>query len=177
MGRPPLDVGTHGKVRFSEIHRKTDDRIVGYRARTQYRGNDGQNHDIERSGKTKSAAERNLKAAITKELQTPGGTEITAKTRFRTVAERWFAWQERRVTAGERTAGTLDNYRSVLKNRILPALGELRLHEVTASRLGKFFQTMVTQTSASHARTARAVVGGVLRYAIRHDAITTNPIR
>lgn len=45
------------------------------------------------------------------------------------------------------------------------------------SRLDKFFRAATTNTSASHARTARAVVSGVLRYAMRHDAITTNPIR
>lgn len=177
MGRPPLEIGTHGKIRYSEIRRQPDCRLIGYRARAQYRGFDGKNHEIERTGKTKSAAERKLKAAITNELRNPTGGDITAKTKFDTVADMWFSWQERRVLAGERATGTLDNYRSILKNHVRPALGELRLHEVTVSRLDKLFQTVQSKTSPSHARTARAVVGGILRYAMRHDAIISNPIR
>jgi integrase len=93
------------------------------------------------------------------------------------VADLWFTWQERRVEAGERSTGTLDNYRSMLRNHVLPALGELRLSEVTVPRLDKFFPAVQAKSSAAHARTARAVVGGILRYAARHGAITSNPIR
>ncbi|WP_232285304.1 tyrosine-type recombinase/integrase [Saccharomonospora xinjiangensis] len=128
-------------------------------------------------GRSKAKAEQALKRAIQQELQTPSGSEITAKTRFSTVAELWLAWQERRVAAGERAVGTLDNYRSMLKNHVLPALGELRLSEVTVPRLDRFFPELITQTSAAHAITARAVVSGILRYAARHGAITGNPVR
>jgi integrase len=65
----------------------------------------------------------------------------------------------------------------MLKNHVLPAFGDLRLHEVTVPRLDKFFPALQAQISAAHARTARAVVGGVLRYAVRHGAMTMNPIR
>lgn len=58
-----------------------------------------------------------------------------------------------------------------------PAFGELRLSEVTVPRLDKFFPELQAKTSAAHTRTARAVVGGILRYAARHGAITSNPIR
>jgi len=106
-------------------------------------------------------------------LQTPSGGDITAKTRFRDVAEAWLVWQERRVAAGERATGTLDNYRSVLKNHVLPAFGELRLSEVNVPRLDKFFPAVQAKASAAHARTARAVVSGILRY----GAMATNPTR
>jgi integrase len=170
MGRPPLAVGTHGNVRFSSIP-------TGYRARTKFRGFDGKVREIERVGKTKAKAERELKQAIHQELQTPSGGDITAKTRFRDVAETWLAWQERRVAAGERAPGTVDNYRSMLKNHVLPAFGELRLSEVNVPRLDKFFPAVQAKSSAAHARTARAVVNGVLRYAVRHGAMTSNPTR
>jgi integrase len=177
MGRPPLEIGEYGKIRFSEIRDKSTGRVVGYRARALYRGNDGIVREIERSGASKTKAEKALKLAIKRVLQTPSGSEINSNTRFCEVATRWFEWQERRVASGERATGTLDNYRSVLKNHILPAFGELRLYEVTVPRLDKFFPVLQAKSSASHARTARAVVGGILRYAVRHGGIDKNPIR
>lgn len=115
--------------------------------------------------------------AINQEIQTPSGSEITARTRFHDVANLWLDWQERRAENGERAPGTVDNYRSMLGNHVLPAFGELRLSELTVPRLDKFFPALQTKTSAAHARTVRAVVGGVLHYAIRHGALTVNPIR
>jgi hypothetical protein len=170
MGRPPMAVGTYGTIRFTKLP-------GGYRAKARFRGYDGVIRDIGRTGASKAKAERELKLAITQELQTPSGGEISAKTRFRDVAEKWLAWQERRVAMGERATGTLDNYRSMLRNHVLPALGELRLSEVTVPRLDRFFPAVQAKASAAHARTARAVVSGVLRYAVRHGALTTNPVR
>ncbi|TKG57852.1 tyrosine-type recombinase/integrase [Prauserella endophytica] len=170
MGRPPLEVGTYGKIRFSETK-------TGYRARASFRGYDGRVRDIERTGESKPKAERALKRAIQEELKTPGGSEITAKSRFQVVAERWLAWQERRVAAGERAVGTLDNYRSMLRNHVLPAFAELRMSEVTVPRLDRFFVELKSRASPAHAITARAVVSGIMRYAARHGAITGNPVR
>nr|WP_228714343.1 hypothetical protein [Prauserella endophytica] len=39
------------------------------------------------------------------------------------------------------------------------------------------FPELQAKSSAAHARTARAAVSGILRYAARHGAITANPIR
>jgi integrase len=64
----------------------------------------------------------------------------------------------------------------MLKNHVLPAFGELQLFEMTVPRLDKFFPALLRKTSPAHARTARAVVGGILR-AIRQGALTSNPIR
>lgn len=170
MGRPPLAVGTYGRIRFTKT-------ATGYRAKARVRGQDGVIRDLSRTASSKAKAERALKLAIAQALQTPVGEDLTAKSRFREVADRWLAWQERRVADGERSHGTLDNYRSMLRNHVLPALGELRLHEVTVPRLDRFFVALREKTSAAHARTGRAVVGGILRYAVRHGAITSNPVR
>ncbi|WP_236004415.1 tyrosine-type recombinase/integrase [Amycolatopsis pittospori] len=170
MARPPLDVGTHGKIRFS-------DTATGVRARASYRGFDGKVHDIERTGPTRPKAERLLKKAISEALKAPGGGDIDHNTKFGVVADRWLARQAERVEAGERAHGTLDNYRSMLKNHVLPALGDLRLHEVTVPRLDAFLPGVKAKTSASHARTARAVVSGILGYAVRQGALGMNPVR
>jgi integrase len=56
-------------------------------------------------------------------------------------------------------------------------MGELRLYEVTVPRLDRFFPALQAKSSAAHARTARAVIGGILRYAVRNGGIPVNPIR
>lgn len=162
MGRPPMAIGTHGNIRFSQT--QTD-----YRARAQFRGFDGQVREIERSGKSKAKAERELKLAINQEIQTPSGGEITAKTKFRDAADRWFVWQEQREAAGERSPGTIGNYRSMLKNHVLPALGELRLYEVTVPRLDQFFPAVQAKSSAAHSHSP-----GRRR---RHPAVCGTPRR
>ena len=57
MGRPPLELGTYGTVRFYTTG-------TGYRACTKARGFDGRTRAVERHGTTKAAAERALKAAL-----------------------------------------------------------------------------------------------------------------
>ena len=171
MGRPPLEVGTYGKIRFVTLG------SGAVRAKARFRGFDGVIRDISRTGATVTKAERALKKAISEEMRTPSGGEITARSRFKDVAALWMGWQQRRVDSGDRATGTFDNYRSMLDNHVLPALGELRLSEVTVPRLDKFFPALQDKSSAAHARTARAVVSGILRYAVRHGAITTNPAR
>ncbi|WP_431876180.1 tyrosine-type recombinase/integrase [Amycolatopsis sacchari] len=166
-----MEIGTYGKIRYVTLANGS------VRAKARFRGFDGVVRDIGRTGATATKAERALKSAINQELRTPSGGDITARSRFREVAKLWLAWQERRVESGERASGTLDNYRSMLNNHVLPAFGELRLSEVTVPRLDRFFPALQAKSSAAHARTARSVVGGILRYAARHGAITTNPIR
>ncbi|WP_240519338.1 site-specific integrase [Amycolatopsis antarctica] len=118
-----------------------------------------------------------MKKAVADALRTPVGGELSPRTRFCEAAEQWLEIQQERVIAGERATGTLDNYRSMLRNHVLPAFGELRLNEVSIPRLDRFFPTLARKTSAAHARTARAVVSGVLRHAVRNGALTANPVR
>jgi hypothetical protein len=107
-----MSVGTYGTIRFVKF-------ANGWRTKVRYHGHDGVIRDLTRSARTKATAERDLKLAVARELQTSVGGDFTARTRFREVAAPWIAWQERRAAAGERAAGTIDNYRSILKNHVL----------------------------------------------------------
>jgi len=55
-------------------------------------------------------------------------------------------------------------------------LGALRVREVTTPTVGRFLAT-VKATSTSSARTAKIIVSGVMRFAVRHGAVTVNPTR
>lgn len=89
MPRPPLPIGSHGKITSYEEGPKR------WRAYTKFRDYDGVTRRVARSGRTKAAAERNLKAALAKRGKVTSG-DITAETKVIVVAERYLAEVKRR---------------------------------------------------------------------------------
>jgi hypothetical protein len=82
-------------------------------ARAKFRDFDGTACWVKRSGKTKAAAERELKAALAHRQRPVKRAEITPSTKIEKVAELWLAEVERAVEAGTKSPGTLDTYRSI----------------------------------------------------------------
>ena len=116
MPRPPLPLGTYGKI-------KTWHDGKTWIARAKFRDHDGTVRLVKRSGSTKAAAERALRASLV-ERQTPvKRAQITAETRVEKVAELWLTEVEQAVDAGSKSPGTLDAYRSIYRRHIKPALG------------------------------------------------------
>ena len=171
MGRPPLPIGTHGRIRFYPVAGG------GFRACTKFRDHDGVTRPVERAGKSRAAAERNLKAALRDRAGVNTGSTITGDTRFRDVAELWFTTITAAVDQGRRSPGTADQYRGHLDRCVLPGLGALRVREVTVPRIDAFLTATGTNRGASSAKTCRAVISGVLGLAVRHGALPTNPTR
>ncbi|GAB3480063.1 site-specific integrase [Amycolatopsis cihanbeyliensis] len=169
MGRPPLEVGTHGAIRFL---RSTS----GWIARTLFRDFDGYTKQVERSGKTKGEAERNLKRAL-KERAGSVGDGVTSESRINEVAALWFADVRLDVEAGKKSPGTEETYSSILERHVLPGLGELRVREVTVARADRFLGAISSSAGVPTAKSARSVLSGLLGYAARHGAIGTNPVR
>ncbi|WP_217641757.1 site-specific integrase [Actinopolyspora alba] len=133
---------------------------------------------MERSGRTKAAAERNLKKSLSQRNKVQGSASLTPETKFREVAEQWMATVEKAVNAGRLSPTTLDQYRSNLQRHVLPALGELQVgREVTVPAVESFLQTLRTHKSASVAKTARSIVSGVVGYAARLGISEQNPTR
>ena len=84
---------------------------------------------------------------------------------------------DRLVAAGLRSPNTAQLYRLNLNDPLLPALGELRLREITVPRLDESIQTLQLRQGAATAKIARTVVSGLLGLAVRHGAIPSNPVR
>ena len=115
MGRPGLALGTAGAVRTYRT-------AAGWKARTLYRDYDGEVRDIERSAKTKAAAERSLQVAIRDRSRNEGDAEVTSETRVSVLADVWFRY----LSEQDRSITTLQHlYR--LDRQILPVLGSLRV--------------------------------------------------
>ncbi len=64
----------------------------------------------------------------------------------------------------------------MLNKVVIPQLGGLRLREVTTSRLDLFL-VRLRATSASRQRKTKVVMGAMLGMAVRHDALTVNPVQ
>jgi hypothetical protein len=101
MSRKPLPLGTWGKIRTYVT--KTDDkgRPVGYRAMAKCRDFDGRTRPVSARGRTKSAAENNLRQSLKERSETGRTGLLTAMHRFSEAAELWMAKFETMVDDGE----------------------------------------------------------------------------
>ena len=169
MPRPPLPLGSHGKISSWPEGK-------GYVARTKFRDYDGVVRSVKRYGKSKAAAERALKVALTERRVPVAAAEVTPYSTFAAAAELWFEEVERLVDDGQRSPSTLDKYRYTYDTYVQPALGALRVREVTTPVVDRALLAFKTRSVAS-ARIARAVIAGVMRLAARHGAVTVNPVR
>lgn len=168
-GRPRLDVGTHGEINVRKFGK-------GHQARCRYRDADGVTRPVSAIGPTENAAKRNLRNAL---LRRPaaGTGDLTGDSSFDAVAERAFASVAAAVEAGERSPSTLETYRRALKVHVTPALGGLKLREITTSRVDQFLIAVRDNSGPGIAKTCRTVVSLVLGYAKLNDAVVHNATR
>jgi integrase len=166
MARPELPVGTWGKIRTEKLGPNR------FCARARLRDYDGKTRDIEATDTTGPAAVRALKIKL-RDRTTPNDDEISRETRISTLADLWVE----EITAEERLAlQTVHRYQTSLRTAILPALGNLRVREVSVGRLDKFLRG-IAKDHPSAAKGAKVVLGQMLALAVRHGAISTNPVR
>jgi integrase len=171
MPRPPLPLGTMGEIR---CYRLDSSRV---RAMAKYRDYDGVTRQVERTGKSEAQARNRLKEACRDRGRTDAAAEITPSTTVKAVAAQWFSEIQIAVDMGELAPGTGTAYRDRIKNQIEPALGALRLREVTVSRVDLFLKRVREEHGVWTARSTRTVLGGIMGLAARHDAVVSNPVR
>src|SRR5450759_5105069 len=164
VGRPSLAVGTMGVIRVYRV-------ASGYRARVLVRDPDGRVREIERLGLSRSVAERHLKEAFRDRVDVHAGTDITAETRVRELAETWFASLE------AQSPTTRQSYRNRVDKQILPALGDLRIRELSIGTVDRFLKTVSKRSGPAMAKMTRSVLSGMCGMAARHDALDRNPVR
>ena len=75
MGRPPLDLGTHGKFRTYQAG-------AVWRSRCYVRDYDGVVRECERTGRSAAAAERALGKALRDRARIDAGADITSDTKL-----------------------------------------------------------------------------------------------
>ena len=165
-GRPPLPLGGVGKVRIYPQPKG------GYMARALVRDYDGKVRAVAKTGKSKAAARTALTRAVG-ERYVGGAGDITPDTKVTVACESW--WEE--FTKRPVSPNTIRLYRDRLDNQIIPSLGELRIRELTVGTVDRHIQTVAEKHGPGTARTTKAVLSGVCRYAARHDALGRNVVR
>src|SRR3712207_1339311 len=164
MGRPGLALGTAGKIRFHATP-------SGHRAVAWYRDYDGKCRQVERSAKSKAAAEAALRLALRDRARFDIGGDITPHTRVSVLAEAWFA--------GLRNLSptTMQAYRNRLDQQVLPGLGSLRVRELSVGTIERHLRLIADKHGPAMAKMTRSVLSGVCGLAARHDALDRNPVR
>lgn len=151
MGRPPLPLGTVGKTLFVSLPSGQ------IQARAKFRDFDGRIRLVSKNGRSRAAAERAFKIELTNR-QTPGGTgAIAAATHVSELARLWLEVPHGWSTGTERT------YRSVVRNQVVPALGELRLREVTAGVVSRVLGDRFRATRSERSEVVQGVSVGHVR--------------
>lgn len=165
MGRPPLPLGTSGKVLFATMPNGM------VKARVKFRDHDGQVRLVSKTAASRAAAERALKVELTVR-RSPGGTgALTAASRMATLADAWLAAEHGWSTGTERT------YRSTVRTQVIPAFGQLCLREITPGTVNRALTTIAQRSGPGAAKTARACLSGMFALAIADGAVTSNPVR
>ena len=165
MGRPPLPLGTSGKVLFATL---PNGRV---KARVKFRDYDGRVRLVSKVGPSRAAAERALKTELTGR-QAPGGVgTITSATRMVTLADAWIQADHGWSTGTQRT------YRSVIKKQVKPAFGQLCIREVTPGVVSRSLSAIAKSSGPGAAKTARACLSGMFALAIQDGAAAVNRVR
>jgi integrase len=165
-GRPALPVGSHGDFWTQKLG-------DGYQARCRYRDADGQTRLVSATGSTVRKAKEALQKALQRR-NAGGGDALTGDTRFGVAADQWLDGVISAAESGQRSPSTANVYRLVLNAHVLPALGQLKLREVTSSRVVKFLTNVRNNSGPSVAKTTRTVTSGILHYAQQNDAVERN---
>jgi integrase len=166
MGRPSLSLGCHGSFRtYPEANQ--------FRSRCKVRDYDGVIREVQRVGRSKAAAEKALSEALRDRARIDAAAEITPDTRLAAVAEVWFIDFSRQ----DRSPTTLAAYRDRLDKHVLPALGNVRIRELTVGLVDRHLRAVEAKHGAAMAKQTKTVLGQVIGMAVRHDALTQNPVR
>ena len=164
MSRPPLPVGTWGRITRTRLGA---DR---WRARAKFRDHDGVTRTVERIGPTGAAAERALVTHLRDRSRPPGGAELTAATTVGDLAAVWLGT----LDDGRRAPQTVEKYTSAVHRFVVPALGGIRIGEVSVGRIERFLGVVESDAAA---RWCRVALTGMFSLAARHDAVAHNPVR
>lgn len=147
----------------------------------------GETIQVERTGRSKTAATTNLQRDVYKLAHTSdgsGGDGLKATDKVERAAQLWLDKFEGMVADGVRSATTLDLYRGQLEAVVLPSIGQLRLAECTVGRMDMFFTALSRRRTASgmplsakYRQSIRTIIKSILAQAVTHGAIPQNPIR
>lgn len=165
MAREPLPLGTWGSINVSRTTSGT------WSARGKYRDMDGKVRIVEARGNTAAAARRNLQQKFANR-KTPRYGLVNPRSKINELVAVFLVELE----ASDKAERTKDKYSYCIKKYIAPAIGEVRVGEATSGVIDNFIRKLVEDAGPSTARSCGAVMSWMFKVALRHDAVTVNPV-
>lgn len=145
----------------------------GWKARAIYRDFDGVSRTVQKNGKTEGAARQRLAEALRDRSHLPRGASITPETKVSTLAERWLE----EIRGSNMSPNTIQLYEDRVAKQILPALGNVKVRELSIGLVDRHLATVKASHGPSLAKTTRSVLSGLCALACKHDALPSNPTR
>lgn len=165
MPRPPLPIGSWGKIKRTELGKGR------WVAKARVRDLDGITRLVERNGRTGAEAERNLSAHLA-ERTAPSVEDLTPESRLTAL---WEAYEAHLLEEG-RAIRTMERYRYA-GGYVITGLGGYKIREITTQRLDGFVKALKSNHGPSVAKSARVVLSGMFGLAVRYGAANNNPVR
>lgn len=172
MGRRPMPPGTWGNIHVKQIGQKK------FEASAWYCDRGGKLRRIRRTAGGKTAASDDLKEALSKIGDEIRGGDVSPDTRLERVAELWLQDIREDVAAGTVAPNTARIYAGYVKNWINPAMGSLRIRpeQTTVKACEGLVKKVRRERSLDAAKSCRSVLSAICGYAIKHGAISVNPV-
>jgi integrase len=170
-GRPPLRIGSHGKITRKYLGGGA------WLARTRFRDSDGVTRIVERRGPADEhdqhgkQAEDALIEALSQRLQA-GGSEVTLDTKIITLVERHID----RLEEDGRAVRTIDTYRYCAK-LLGKIIAGVRVGESTPARLDAAIRSMRHAHGDVMAVQSKTILKGGLHLAVMANVLASNPVR
>jgi integrase len=162
-----LAPGEHGSIGFYR------DRHSGrVRARATLRDYDGRHRAVTRWGTSQTDAQARLRAALEEQAAFPAG-QWAAGARVCEVVPLWCS----DLAAGPLAPSTRQLYTAAARLYVQPAVGDLRLGELTPALLDRALAQVRLRHGPQPARAARRALSNLCADAVRHGALRHNPVR
>lgn len=171
VGRPPLRVGTHGKITRTHLGGGV------WLARCRFRDADGLTRVVERRSpagvedKYGKAAEDELLEALNNRRPPGASGEISLDTKISVLIDQHLATLE----ADGKAPATMTTYRSAAR-KLAKFSAALRLGEATPGRMNAVIRSMRQAHGANMARHGRTLLRGALQIAVLDDVLGANPV-
>lgn len=177
MARPRTPVGGYGRINTRCLRRKDKHGPAVWEAFARFRLRTGKLKPVTRTGPTETAAVNTLKRRLAELADEATGKRVKPATRMTVIMDLWLEECEREVAAGHMAHGTLGAYRGKVNNWIRPRLGELTAVEAEEDPgLSNDVIQSGRQQSYETAKQIRTVLRQAYAFAIRHGAMTANPV-
>ena len=122
-------------------------------------------HTAKRGGKSEAQAALD---ALRAEVMGPG--TMDANSTLSDLLDRWLAHLERQ----DKAPATIETYRHHIDKRIRPRLGALKLYQVTAQELDRFYVDLLETLSVGTIQLHHSILTGALSQAVKWDMVGTN---